>query len=166
MTLINAEYVQPVKITDLVHGAIKGMMETLDKYSKFLDEEQYQEITEETKGEFGGIGVEIGIRQEMLTVLKVMEDTPAEKSGLEKNDRIVTIAGKSTEDQTLDESVNIMRGDPGTYLELSAYREKNKELIDFKIKRAIIKLKSIKNVKIIDGDIGYLRLVEFQEKNR
>ena len=164
LTLINAEYVQPVKITDLVHGAIKGMMDTLDKYSKFLDEEQYQEITEETKGEFGGIGVEIGIRQKMLTVLKIMEDTPAEKAGLEELDRIVTIAGKSTEEQTLDESVNIMRGEPNTYLDLSAYREKNQELLDFKIKRALIQLKSIKDVKIIDGDIGYLRLAEFQER--
>ncbi len=164
LSLIRSEYVQPVKITDLVHGAIKGMMGKLDKYSKFLDADQYKEITEETKGEFGGIGVQVGIREEILTVLKVMESTPAEKAGIMKKDRIVSISGKTTEDESLDDSVDLMRGDPGTYLDMSIYREKTEELIDLHIKRALIKLKSIKDVKKIGTDIGYLRLAEFQER--
>lgn len=164
ITLINTDYVEPVKVKDLVYGAIKGMMNTLDGYSQFLDPENFKEITEETKGEFGGLGIEIGMRDGVLTVIAPMEDTPAFKAGIQAWDKIVKIDDEITRDITLDEAVRKLRGDPGTEVIITVIREETEGILDFKIIRAIIKLESIKDVDIIEDDIGYIKLIEFQER--
>ncbi len=164
ITLISTDYVEPIKVKDLMYGAIKGMMNTLDGYSQFLDPESFKEITEETKGEFGGLGVTIGIRDGVLTVIAPMEDTPAFKAGLQSGDKIVKIDDEITRDITLDEAVKRMRGDPGTKVSITVVREGVDKLLDFTITRAIIKVKSIKEARIVEDDIGYVKLVEFQAR--
>lgn len=164
LTLISTDYVKPIKVKDLVYGAIKGMMDTLDGYSQFLDPESFREITEETMGEFGGIGIEIGMRDSILTVISPIDDTPAFKAGIEAGDKIVKIDGEITREMTLNDSVKLLKGDPGTKVTLTVIREGNDKLLDFDITRAIIRLKSIKESKVIEGDIGYVKLVEFQDR--
>ncbi|MBD3426154.1 MAG: PDZ domain-containing protein [Candidatus Omnitrophica bacterium] len=164
ITLISTDYVEPVKAKDLVYGAIRGMMDTLDGYSQFLDPESFQEITEETKGEFAGIGIEVGVRENILTVIAPIEDTPAAKAGMEAGDKIVKIDGKITRDMTLDEAVELLRGKPGTEVVITVIRERTEEVLDFKIKRDIIKLKSISQSRIIEEDIAYMKIEEFQER--
>ncbi|MFC1480484.1 S41 family peptidase [Candidatus Omnitrophota bacterium] len=164
ITLISTDYVEPVKVKDLIYGAIRGMMNTLDGYSQFMDPESFKEITEETKGEFGGLGIEIGMRQGILTVIAPMDGTPAFKAGLEPGDKIVKIEGDITRDITLDEAVKKLRGTPGTEVSITVIREGVDRMLDFTITRAIIKLKSIKDARIIEDDIGYIKLIEFQER--
>lgn len=164
VTIISTDYVEALKIKDLIYGAIKGMMNTLDGYSQFLDPESFREITEETRGEFGGIGIEIGIRDGVLTVIAPIEDTPASKAGIMAGDKIVKIDGDITRDMTLDDAVEKLRGDAGTKVALSVIRGDEDRIYDFEIERAVIKLKSIKDFKVIEDDIGYIRLIEFQER--
>ena len=164
IALIITDYVESVKFKDLVYGAIKGMMNTLDDYSQFLDPEAFRDITEETKGEFGGIGIEIGVRDGVLTVIAPMEDTPAAAAGIEAGDKIVKIDGAVTRDLSLDDAVKKLRGDVGTKITLTCLREGVDKLLDFNITRAIIKLKSIKKIEMIEGDIGYVKISEFQER--
>ncbi|MFH1846772.1 MAG: S41 family peptidase [Candidatus Omnitrophota bacterium] len=164
ITLISSDYVEPVKVKDLIYGAIKGMMNTLDGYSQFLDPESFKEITEETKGEFGGIGIRIGIRDGVLTVIAPIEDTPAFKAGIKPGDKIVKINSKVTREINLDEAVKTIRGEPGTTVVITVVRENVDEMIDFKVDRAIIKVKSIKDPDILEEGIGYVRIAEFQER--
>lgn len=164
LTIIGNDYVKPINVKDLVYGAIKGMMGTLDGYSQFLDPESFQEIKEETKGEFGGIGIEIGVREGVLTVIAPIEDTPAYEAGLEPDDKIVKIDGEVTREMTLDDAVKKLRGKPGTEVTITVIREEEEKMLDFTMTRAIIKLESIKEAKIIEDDIAYIRLVEFQER--
>lgn len=164
MTLIGVDYVEQVKVKDLIYGAVKGMMGTLDDYSQFLDPEGFREITEETRGEFGGIGIEIGVRQGVLTVISPIEDTPAFRAGIKSGDRVVKIDDSSTMDMTLDDAVKMLRGEPGSSIKLVMIREGEDKLLEFDITRAIIKVKSIKETRLIDGDIGYIKISEFQER--
>ena len=164
ISIISTDYVKKVDVKDLIYGAIKGMMDTLDGYSQFLDQESYREIKDETKGEFGGIGIEIGVREGVLTVITPIEDTPAYEAGIEAGDKIVKIDGDVTREMTLDDAVKKLRGDPGSEVTITVIREEVDKMLDFKIKRAVIKLKSIKEAKMISGDIAYIKLVEFQER--
>lgn len=164
LALISADYVKPVKIKDLIYGAIRGMIETLDGYSQFLDPESFREITEETEGQFGGVGIEIGVRDGILTVISAIEDTPAFKAGVKPGDMIVKIADRTTRNMTLDEAVDNLRGEAGTNIRITVYRKGTNGLLDFSMERAIIKLKSVKDAKIIEGDIAYVKLIEFQQR--
>lgn len=164
ISLISTDYVESVDVKDLVHGAIEGMMKTLDDYSQFLDQESFKKITEDTKGEFGGIGIEVGIRDGVLTVIAPMEDTPAERAGMEKGDKIIMIDGELTRGLKLDDAVKKLKGNAGTRVVLTVYRKSEEDLLKFRITRAIIKLKSIKDVEVISDGIGYINLVEFQER--
>ncbi|MDD4956712.1 MAG: S41 family peptidase [Candidatus Omnitrophica bacterium] len=164
ITLITADYVEPVKEKDLIYGAVQGMMNTLDGYSQFLDPESFKEITEETKGEFGGVGISVGIRDGILTVISPMEDTPASAAGILAGDKIVKISDKITQDMQLDEAVRLLRGEPGTDVMLTILREDAQDLIEIKITRAIIKIDSVKDAAILDDGIAYIKIVEFQER--
>ncbi|MFH1395701.1 MAG: S41 family peptidase [Candidatus Omnitrophota bacterium] len=164
ITLISADYVEPVSVKDLVYGAIKGMMTNLGGYNQFLDPESFKEITEETKGEFGGLGVSVGMRDGVLTVISPMEDTPAYKAGIEPGDKIVKIGDEITRDMPFDEAIKKMRGNPGTKIKLTIIREGENKILEFLLTRAVIKLQSIKENRIFDGTIGYIKIVEFQEK--
>jgi len=162
VTLISMEYVEAVKVKELVYGAIKGMTGILDGYSQFLEPDSFKEISEDTKGEFGGIGIEIGIREGVLTVIAPMEGTPASESGILAGDRIVKINDEITRDMTLDDAVKHLRGEPGTSVKIGVVREDTDKVREFEIKRAVIKLESIKEGRILEDDIGYIRIIEFQ----
>ncbi|MBU0683458.1 MAG: S41 family peptidase [Candidatus Omnitrophica bacterium] len=164
ITLISADYVEPVSVKDLVYGAIKGMMATLGGYNQFLDPESFKEITEETKGEFGGLGVSVGMRDGVLTVISPMEDTPAYTAGIKSGDKIVKIDDEITKDMPFDEAIKKMRGNPGTKVKLTIIREGENKILEFLLARAVIKLQSIKESRIFDKSIGYIRIIEFQEK--
>ncbi|MBM3254633.1 MAG: PDZ domain-containing protein, partial [Candidatus Omnitrophica bacterium] len=163
VTTIQSDYVEEVKPKDLIYGALKGMLSSLDKHSQFMDSDLYNEMKVETEGEFGGIGIEITIKDNLLTIITPMDGTPADKAGLKPNDKIIKIDGELTRDITLVEAVKKLRGKPGVRVQLTILREKEKKLLDFTITRDIIKLKSIKEAKVIEDNIGYVKLVEFRE---
>lgn len=164
ISLIGADYIEPVPLKDLVYGAISGMMRTLGGYNQFLDPESFEEITVETKGEFGGVGISVGMESEILTVISTMEDTPAFSAGIKAGDKIVKIDGESTREAAFDESVKKLRGAAGTKVTITIFREKTDKILEFTVTRAIIKLESVKDPEMIEGDIGYIKVSEFQEK--
>ncbi|MFH1407152.1 MAG: S41 family peptidase [Candidatus Omnitrophota bacterium] len=164
LSAIQTDYVEEVSPKKAIYGALKGMLADLDAHSQFLDPEIYSEIKVETQGKFGGLGIEITIKDDLLTVVAPIADTPADKAGLKSGDRIIKIDGEITKDITLMEAVKKLRGKPGTQVKITVAREGEKEFLDFTITRDIIKVKSIKEAKILEDKIGYIRLVEFQER--
>jgi len=163
LSVIRADYVDEVKAKDIIYGALKGMLSNLDSHSQFMDPDAYNEIKVETTGKFGGLGIEITIKDSLLTIVSPLEDTPAFRAGLKANDKIVKIDGEVTRDITLMEAVKKLRGEPGTKVTLTILREKTEMVFDATITRAIIQIESIKRVRILENGIGYLKLVEFQE---
>jgi len=164
ITLIGSDYIESVQVKDLVYGAIRGMMKTLGGYNQFLDPESFEDMTAETKGEFGGIGISVGIEDSMLTVITTLEETPAFSAGIKAGDKIVKIEDEITRDMAFDEAIKKLRGRVGTKVKLTVVREGTGKILEFTITRAIIKLQSVKDEKIIEGDIGYIKISEFQEK--
>jgi len=164
VSIIRSDYVEEPPSKDLIYGALKGMLSSLDPYSQFMDPDMYNEMKIETEGEFGGIGIEITIKDNLLTIISPLDGTPADKVGLKAGDKIVKIENEITRDLTLLEAVKKLRGKPGTKVNITVLREAEKKLLDFTIIRSIIKIDSIKKAEVIDDDIGYIRLVEFQEK--
>ncbi|MFH1837772.1 MAG: S41 family peptidase [Candidatus Omnitrophota bacterium] len=164
ITLISADYVKPINPKDLIYGAIKGMISTLDGYSQFMDPDTFKEIQEETKGQFGGLGMEIGMRDGVLKVIAPIDDTPAFKVGIKAGDMIVKIEDEITRGITIDEAIKKLRGEPGTKVTITVIREEDGKVKAFTIERGIIKIKSVKEIEMIDENIGYVRLVEFQER--
>ena len=163
LAIIQSEYVEDTQPKDLIYGALKGMLASLDPHSQFLDPDTYNELKVETEGKFGGLGIEITIKDGLLTVVTPIEDTPAWKAGIKANDRIVKIDNELTRDITLTEAVKKMRGKTGEAVTLTILRESEKKILEFKIVRDIIKIKDIKEARILEGGIGYIRLVEFRE---
>lgn len=162
LSLIKKNYVDEVKTKDLINGAIKGMITTLDPHSGFMTPEQFKEFQVETKGEFGGIGIQIGIKDNTLTVIAPIEDTPAYNAGIKAGDKILKISGESTKNISITDAVSKMRGPKGTSVTLTIFREGWTEPKDFTIIRDIIKIKSVKS-KIFPDNIGYIKLTQFQE---
>lgn len=163
LSVIRTDYVDEVEAKDIIYGALKGMLSNLDSHSQFMDPDAYNEIKVETTGKFGGLGIEITIKDSLLTIISPLEDTPAFHAGLQANDKIVKIDGELTRDITLIEAVKKLRGEPGTKVTLTILREKADRVFDATITRAIIQIESIKRVRILEDGIGYLKLVEFQE---
>lgn len=163
LSLIQEEYVDEPKSQDLIYGALKGMLSSLDPYSEFLDAERFNELKVETEGKFGGIGIEIVLKDNLLTVVTPIEDTPAWKAGVKAGDRIVKINGELTRNIAISDAVKKLRGKPGTEVVLTLFREKHPKLIEAKIVRDTIKIKDIKDARILEDNIGYVRLVEFRE---
>ena len=164
MTLVKIEYVKNVNAKDLIYGALKGMLSSLDSHSQFLDPDTYKEMQVETKGKFGGLGIVISLKNNHLTVISPLEGTPAYRTGIKANDWIVKINGETTKDITLTEAVKKLRGQKGTQVTITIMREGEAKLLDFTITRDIIKIESVKNVQVLEDKIGYVRLAEFQEK--
>src|ERR1019366_1803785 len=149
-----------VKNKDLVYGAIKGMLETLDPHSNFLPPDVFKDMKIDTSGKFGGLGIEIGVKDSLLTVIAPIEDTPAWKAGLRPDDRILKIDNETTKGMTLVEAVNKMRGKPNTPVKISIYREGFEKPRDVKITRDIIKIRSVK-YETLEPGFGYVRLAQF-----
>ncbi len=160
--VIQDNYAESVDAKELIYNAIKGMVKGLDPHSSFLTPDEYSEMQIETKGSFGGIGIEIGMRDNMLTVVSPIEDTPAFKAGILAGDRIVKIGDKYTKDLTLNEAVSLMRGLKDTPVTIYIMREGFQSPKAFTIIRATIKVKSVKFRPLEEG-YGYIRLVQFQE---
>jgi carboxyl-terminal processing protease len=166
LAIIETEYVDETKPRDLIYGALKGMLSSLDPHSQFMDPDTYNELKVDTEGQFGGLGIELTVQDGLLTVLTPIEDTPAWKAGIKSKDRIVKINSELTRDMTLTDAVKRLRGKPGEPVNISILRESEKKILEFKIVRAIIKIKDIKEAKILEDGIGYVRLVEFRENTR
>lgn len=163
LAVIEKKYVEDRPPHDLIYGALDGLLSSLDSYSEFLSPDEYKELLVDTEGKFGGLGIEITIRDTLLTIVSPMEDTPAWDAGLKPGDIIVKIDGKVTRGITITEAVKKLRGEPGTTVGLTVIKEKDKKLEDVTLVRAIIKIKDIKHAEIIDDGIGYLRIAEFRE---
>lgn len=163
LSLVSEEYVDTPQSQDLIYGALKGMLSSLDPYSEFLDPDSRKELETDTEGKFGGLGIEIAVRDELLTVISPIEDTPAWKAGLKPGDRIVKIEGELTKSITVSGAVKKLRGPPGTEVSLTILREGMPKLLEVKLVRDVIKIKAIKNTRILEDNIGYVRLVEFRK---
>lgn len=158
---IKNEYVDQVSNQDLMFGAIRGMLQALeDPHTRFMTPDEYNELQVETRGNFGGLGIEISIRDNVLTVISPIEDTPAYRAGIKPNDKIIEINKKPTRDMTLTEAVKLLRGTPGTSVNISVVREGEDEILYFDIVREVIKIQVV-NSEILDGNIGYIRLRQF-----
>ncbi len=163
LAIIENNYVEEVPSKDLIYGALKGIFFSLDPHSQFLDADTYNDLKVHTKGKFGGIGIEVTIQDGLLTVITPIEDTPAWKAGIKPLDRIVKIDSEITRDMSLSDAVKKMRGRPGDKITLTVLRESEKKLLEFKITRDVIKIKDIGKPALLEGSIGYVRLVEFRE---
>ncbi|MDD5060272.1 MAG: S41 family peptidase [Candidatus Omnitrophica bacterium] len=165
LAVIQKEYVDETKIKDLIYGSLKGMLSSLDPHSQFMDPDTYNELKVDTQGKFGGIGIEITLKNGILTVITPIEDTPAWKAGIKANDSIVKINDELTRDMTLTDAVKRLRGKPLDPVNITVLRENENKLLEFKIVRDIIKIKDIKYAMILESGVGYIRLTEFRENS-
>jgi carboxyl-terminal processing protease len=158
---IKSDYVETIDDRELIENAIRGMLEGLDPHSAYLDKESYKDLQEGTSGEFGGLGIEIGMEDGYVKVISPIDGTPAEKSGIEAGDLIIKLDGKSIRGMSLNEAVDIMRGKPGTDIDLSIAREGQEKPLEFTITRAIITAQSVRS-EILEPGFGYARISNFQ----
>lgn len=160
---IERNYVEPKDPKELIQGAIKGMVEGLDPHSAFLTKEEHQELMIETKGSFSGVGIEISIRDNILTVVSPIEDSPAHKAGIQAGDKIIKIDDDPTTEMSLSEAVKRIRGKKGTKVRLTVIREGENQPLEFTITRDVIPLRSVRHYKLTP-DIAYVRISTFQSK--
>jgi len=163
LSIVQNQYVDEVPPRELIYSAIKGTLRGLDPHSSFLDPDSYREMQVETSGSFGGLGIEITLRDDILTVVAPIEGTPAHRVGLHPGDRIVKIDGIVTKDMQLADAVKRMRGKPGTKVTISVVREGWAEPKDFEITREQIRVQSVRMHDLGNG-VGYIRLRQFQEQ--
>ncbi|MCL5966321.1 MAG: S41 family peptidase [Deltaproteobacteria bacterium] len=162
LSVIQSSYVEQPNVDELIKGAIKGMLQTLDPHSSYLTPDMMKQVEVETKGQFGGLGIEIGMKDSVLTIIAPIEDTPAFRAGLQAGDKIVKIENESTRDMTVMDAVKRLRGEAGTQVTLWIVREGLAEPKSYTITRDIIKIKSIKWKAMGDG-IGYVKITQFQQ---
>jgi len=163
LTTIQADYVEELAPKDLIYGSLKGMLATLDPHSQFLNPDEYKELKTETEGKFGGLGIEISIRDGLLTIITPLDGTPAWEAGIKAGDRIVKIEDELTRDITLADAVKKLRGKPKTDVTITILRESESKILEFTITREIIHIEDVKHVQILTDNIGYIRLTEFRE---
>jgi carboxyl-terminal processing protease len=165
LTTIQSEYVDEKTPQALIYGALRGMLSSLDPHSQFMDPDEYKDLKTETEGKFGGLGIEISIKDDLLTVISPIEDSPAWRAGIKAGDRIVKIGHDVTRDMSLDDAVKKLRGNRGSKVTITILRESDDSVKDFVITREIIHVDNIKDPHIIDDHIGYVRLTEFRENS-
>lgn len=163
LSIVEKNYVEPVDDKKLIEGAIKGMLSSLDPHSNFLNADTFKEMQVETKGAFGGLGIEITVRDGYITVVSPIAGTPAYRVGIQSGDKIVKIEGKSTKNLNLVEAVRLMRGPKGTKITISIFREGMTRPEDYTIVRDVIKIKSIR-ARLLEEGYGYVRVASFQER--
>jgi carboxyl-terminal processing protease len=161
--LVQKDYVEETKSKDLVYGAIKGMLETLDPHSAFMPPNIFKEMQEETKGRFEGLGIEITLKDGILTVVSPIEGTPAFRAGVLAGDQIIKIDGELTKNFTLLDSVKRLRGPRGTKVTITIMREGLTKPKDFTLVRDVIPVRSVRH-ELLEKNYGYIRLSQFQEK--
>ncbi|MEN9432640.1 MAG: hypothetical protein RLZZ422_229 [Pseudomonadota bacterium] len=160
---VKQDYVEPVKDKDLMGNAIRGMLTGLDPHSDYLNEEEYKELQVGTTGEFGGLGIEVGMEDGFVKVISPIDDTPAQKAGLEAGDLIIRLDDKPVKGMTLNDAVKVMRGKPDTDINLLVVREGKPKPFKVTIKRAVIKVNSVKQ-RLLESGYGYVRISSFQSK--
>jgi len=163
LSIVQRDYVEDVSTKDLMYGAIRGMLMTLDPHSQFYSKEDYQAMREDISGEFGGLGIQITVRKGKLTVIAPLEDTPAWDAGIKAGDWITAIDGEATGNMNIHEAVSKMRGPIGEPVTISVLREGFDEPEDFEIVRGLIEVKSVRDYKLMQGDIGYVRISNFTD---
>jgi carboxyl-terminal processing protease len=163
LNLIDDQYVDELNTSDLVDKALKGLLTNLDAHSSFMDKKSFTELNVQTSGEFGGLGISIGMKNNILTIIAPLDGTPADKAGVKSGDIILKIDKKSTLGMTIDEAVGYMRGKPGTDTTLTIVRAKEPKPLEIKITRDIIKIESVYSKKIYDN-ILYLHISSFDQK--
>jgi len=171
LELIRQDYVDENKTSyhDLVNAAMKGMLSSLDPHSQFMDPDDFRDMQDDTRSRFNGLGIEVSMKNGLPTVITAMEDTPAAKAGILSGDQILRINGISTERMDLQDAINVLRGPAGAKLTLTLLRPSTKEIKEYALQRAEIKIQSVKGARLLDPEltgpykIGYIRLVQFNE---
>jgi carboxyl-terminal processing protease len=162
LAIVQKNYVEPVSTKRLVNGAITGMLSSLDPHSAYLTPDLYRDLEVETRGSFGGLGIEITVKNDVLTVVSPIEGTPAYKAGIKPGDQIIKINDDFTKGMTLTDAVKMMRGPRGSKIELTLHREGIPDLFTVSVTRDVIKIKSVKAKELKDG-YGYVRITSFQD---
>jgi carboxyl-terminal processing protease len=171
LQLIRQDYVDPNKIgyKDLTYSALRGMLGSLDPHSQFMQPTDFRDMQTETRSEFGGLGIVVSTKDGVITVVSPMEDTPGFRAGILPGDQILRINGTTTEKMSLQDAIDLLRGNPGQKVTLTIFRPSNKETKDYVLQREIIKVASVKDARILDQSmsgnfkIGYLRITQFNE---
>tara|TARA_Y100000590_G_scaffold121412_1_gene139016 strand:- start:675 stop:1817 length:1143 start_codon:yes stop_codon:yes gene_type:complete len=161
---INKEYVEEVNQGEVMDSAINGVLQSLDPYSAYMSPDMYKEMQTETSGEFGGLGIEVSMEAGVVKVISPIDDSPASRVGVKAGDYIVKIDGTQVQGKSLNEAVELMRGPIGTEIEITVRRRGVKKSLTFLIVREIIKVASVKS-KVVNNDVGYLRLTSFNENS-
>lgn len=159
--LVLSNYVEEIDPAELIQAGVNGMLESLDPYTTYLDSSDFGELRVRTEAQFGGIGIHIGMVDERLTVISPIEGTPAERQGIRGGDRIAEIEGESTEGFTTDDAVKLLRGEPGTKVNIGIDRPGVEDIIPVEITRAIINIKAVPYAGMVDDGVGYVRLADF-----
>jgi carboxyl-terminal processing protease len=171
LELIRQDYVDQNKTSyhDLINAAMKGMLSSLDPHSQFMDPDDFRDMQDDTRSRFNGLGIEVSMKNGLPTVITAMEDTPAAKAGILSGDQILRINGISTEKMDLQDAINVLRGPAGAKITLTLLRPSTKEIKEYAMQRAEIKIQSVKGARLLDPEltgpfkIGYIRLVQFNE---
>jgi carboxyl-terminal processing protease len=171
LELIRQDYVDENKTNyhDLINAAMKGMLSSLDPHSQFMDPDDFRDMQDDTRSRFNGLGIEVSMKNGLPTVITAMEDTPAARTGILSGDQILRINGISTERMDLQDAINVLRGPAGAKLTLTLLRPSTKEIKEYTLQRAEIKIQSVKGARLLDLEltgpykIGYVRLVQFNE---
>ncbi len=158
---IKQDYVEPVSDKDLLDGAIRGMLASLDPHSDYLDKEDYKELQVGTTGEFGGLGIEVGMEDGFVKVIAPIDDTPAKRAGVKAGDLVIRLDNKPVKGMTLKDAVDLMRGKPGTKITLTIIREGSEKPLLLTLTRDVIKVKSVKS-RMLENGYGYVRITHFQ----
>jgi carboxyl-terminal processing protease len=161
---INKEYVDEINQSESMDSAINGLLQSLDPYSAYMTPEIFEEMQTETSGEFGGLGIEVGMEAGVVKVITPMDGTPADKAGLKAGDYIVKINDTQVQGKSLSEAVDLMRGPVGSSIELTVRRRGEKKALTFNITREIIEVQSVKS-DLLDNNIGYIRLTSFNDNS-
>ena len=171
LELIRQDYVDDNKTSyhDLINAAMKGMLSSLDPHSQFMNPDDFRDMQDDTRSRFNGLGIEVSMKNGLPTVIAAMEDTPAAKAGVLSGDQILRINGISTERMDLQDAINVLRGPAGAKITLTLLRPSTKEIKEYALQRAEIKIQSVKGARLLDPEftgpfkIGYIRLVQFNE---
>lgn len=163
LATVRKHYVEEVDTQELIEGAMKGMISSLDPHSAYLTPDMLRELRIDTRGEFGGLGIEITMREDVLTIVTPIDGTPAFRAGAQPGDKIILIDGEVTREMSLQEAVDKMRGAPGTEVTLSIRRKDQRNLIELEITREIIHVQSVRSPQIFEDRFGYLRVTNFQQ---